>query len=33
MLANATESKGNPYIKVNNSFDKKFSNFMGKELP
>jgi len=29
----STESKGNPYIKVNNSFDKKFSNYMVKELP
>ena len=32
-LISSTENKGNPYIKVNNSFDKKFSNYMVKELP
>jgi U3 small nucleolar RNA-associated protein 14 len=33
ILANTAENKGNPYVKVNNSFDKKFSNYMVKELP
>ena len=26
-------TNSNPYVKVNNSFDKKFSNYMVKELP